>query len=145
MMNFQLSIDVRNLVQVSPRPSYLRQIEYLNIVQETNAKSIKSFNFKDAPNNCQFVMGVFDHVSNILNAVQSPICAGATDRDYDCINVLKEMCLKPSKIRTNKLKRSVAAAAGSSSSSFKRSEKCKTNSRVLSLGELVVAFTPTES
>eukprot|EP01083_Nonionella_stella_P134505 409230_1 len=76
MMNFQLSIDVRDLEQISPRPKYLNQIEYLNITNKHTNR--KSFNFKDAPNNCTFVMDVFDHVSSLLDAVHSPICNNNT-------------------------------------------------------------------
>eukprot|EP01084_Bolivina_argentea_P229589 387463_1 len=41
--------------------------------QDNERRRAKTFNFKDAPQNRQLKMEIFDHVSSILGAVQSPI------------------------------------------------------------------------
>eukprot|EP01083_Nonionella_stella_P255171 876188_1 len=134
MMNFQLSIDVRDLEQISPRPKYLNQIEYLNITNKHTNR--KSFNFKDAPNNCTFVMDVFDHVSSLLDAVHSPICNNNTfnfTTNNNTNSILKEGCLKPSKIPSNKNTRC-------SYNELRIDCKTNINNRVLSIHELANTF-----
>eukprot|EP01083_Nonionella_stella_P177972 627251_1 len=101
-MHFQLSINVDNLQEVEDivqRPLYLQQIEYLNVTQNQNDKS---FSFKDGPNHHEVVSTTFDHISNILHAVDSPVneCTVYDFGQYPVHrDVSKEQCLKPSKLR----------------------------------------------
>mmetsp|Transcript_18068 Transcript_18068/g.16169 ORF Transcript_18068/g.16169 Transcript_18068/m.16169 type:complete len:168 (-) Transcript_18068:305-808(-) len=112
-MEMKLTIHVHTAQEVTPRPPYLDQIKYIHSTQ----KDIKSFNFKDAPNNRELIMDVFDHVSSILSAVQSPIYDLTNDSNHfdvrtpnlnsrnDQSSVSFEGVLKPSKIRSEKIKR----------------------------------------
>lgn len=105
----KLTIHIHTAQEVTPRLPYLDQIKYIHGTQ----RGSKSFDFKDAPNNRELLMDVFDHVSSILSAVHSPIydLPNTSKNQFDLIrniknkkeedsNVSFEGVLKPSNINS---------------------------------------------
>eukprot|EP00484_Ammonia_sp_Unknown_P025894 CAMPEP_0197040416 /NCGR_PEP_ID=MMETSP1384-20130603/17115_1 /TAXON_ID=29189 /ORGANISM="Ammonia sp." /LENGTH=129 /DNA_ID=CAMNT_0042471165 /DNA_START=130 /DNA_END=519 /DNA_ORIENTATION=- len=87
---------------MSATPSGSDQIEQLNEEQRN-----RGFTFKDAPNNRQLVLGTFDHVSDILSAVHSPLATPVekdTPREPNC-NICVEKVLKPSTLKRSRQRR----------------------------------------